>query len=171
MNQIKKHIDKALVVVTSMLIVLITVLVLWQIFTRTVLNNPSTLTEETVRFAFVWLSMLTAAYVVGTHGHMSVTLLNDKLNPKRRKKLAIFVQTLFIIFSLVIMIYGGIKSVQITMAQSSPSMNLPMGYVFMSVPVAGVFMLLYSVNNLLNIVKDNMDKKIETGEKDNGIIS
>lgn len=153
MDGIRNILNKVLELISSILIILITVLVLWQIFTRTILNDPSTLTEETVRFAFVWLSMLTAAYVVGTKGHMAVTLLSDRLDGKKQRALEILLQILFIAFSLIIMIYGGIKSIDITMAQTSPAMGLPMGYIYMAVPVAGVFMLIYSLLNLVDATK------------------
>ncbi len=34
-----------------------------QVFARTVLKNPSTLTEEFVRFALVWLAMLASVWL------------------------------------------------------------------------------------------------------------
>ncbi|WP_396335542.1 TRAP transporter small permease, partial [Enterococcus faecium] len=37
--------------------------VLWQVFSRTVLGNPNTVTEELVRFGLVWFAMLSSAYV------------------------------------------------------------------------------------------------------------
>ena len=58
-------------------------------------KNPSTLTEEFVRFALVWLAMLASAYVVGK-GHLAVTLLSE--NYKGNKTLLEFiVQLLFLL--------------------------------------------------------------------------
>lgn len=161
MNKLRASLNKGLELISSALVVLITVLVLWQVFTRTILNDPSTLTEETVRFLFVWLSMLTAAYVVGTKGHMAVTLLSDKLDGDKQRALEILLQSLFIAFSIIIMIYGGFKSVQVTMAQTSPAMGLPMGYVYLSVPVSGIFMLIYSVLNLSDVLNNRYDTFVD----------
>jgi TRAP-type C4-dicarboxylate transport system permease small subunit len=165
MHKIRNILDRTLEILSAMLLALITLLVLWQIFTRTILDDPSTLTEETVRFSFVWLSMLTAAYVVGTKGHMAVTLLSDKLDGDKQKILEIVLEVLFILFSIIIMIYGGIRSVQITMPQTSPAMGLPMGFVYMAVPVSGVLMLIYSVLNLYDVFNNDFASRVDMREE------
>ncbi|CZQ91635.1 TRAP transporter small permease [Trichococcus ilyis] len=149
MEKIRMTLDKLLELVCSAIFVVMIATVLYQIFTRTVLNNPNTLTEEFVRFGLVWLSMLALAYVVGKRSHMSVTLLSDNLNEANQRKLEIVVQVLFLIFAAVIMVYGGWKAMSVTMGQISPSLSLPMGYVYLAVPVAGGFMFIYSLLNLL----------------------
>ena len=73
----------------------------------------------------------------------------DNLNEKGKLFLEIVVQVLFILFAAVIMIYGGWQASLVTMGQISPSLSIPMGYVYLSVPVSGAIMLLYSVMNLL----------------------
>ncbi|MGH2236543.1 TRAP transporter small permease, partial [Enterococcus faecalis] len=85
-----------------------------------VLKNPSTLTEEFVRFALVWLAMLASAYVVGKKGHLAVTLLSEKLQGKQKRFLEFIVQLLFLLFAGVIMIFGGWNGVVITLGQISP---------------------------------------------------
>ncbi len=149
MEKIRMTLDTLLALVCSAIFVVMIATVLYQIFTRTVLNNPNTLTEEFVRFGLVWLSMLALAYVVGKRSHMSVTLLSDNLNEANQRKLEIVVQVLFLIFAAVIMVYGGWKAMSVTMGQISPSLSLPMGYVYLAVPVAGGFMFIYSLLNLL----------------------
>ena len=48
--------------------------VLWQVFSRYVLNNPATFTEEVSRFAVIWLSLLGTAYACGKLEHMAYNL-------------------------------------------------------------------------------------------------
>lgn len=154
MKEVRKFLDKALELIGITILSVMIIMVLYQIFTRTVLNNPNTITEEFVRFSLVWLSMLSSAYVVGKQSHLAVSILSDKLSGKNKYILQIVIQILFLLFAAVIMIFGGIKGVKISMAQISPSLSLPMGYVYMAVPVSGVIMLIYSVLNLMDYINN-----------------
>lgn len=165
MITLKKYLDKILEIVCSVVLLVMILMVMWQVIARSILNNPSTLTEEFVRFSLVWLAMLASAYVVGKKSHLSVTLLSDSLNEKNKRILEIIIQVLFIIFSVIIMIYGGSRATSLTMSQISPSLGIPMGLVYLSVPVSGVFMLIYSVINLFTIISQQLvEQPIESKE-------
>lgn len=159
MKNLRNYIDKTVELVGVVLLSIMVLTVLWQVFTRTVLNNPNTITEEFVRFSLVWLSLLASAYVVGKQMHLNVSLLSDKLEGKNRFILDIVIQCLFLLFAVIIMIFGGIKGVSITMGQISPSLGIPMGYVYLAVPVSGVIMLMYSLLNLYDRINEEKKEK------------
>ena len=152
MVNFKKYLDKALELVCGSILVIMVLVVMWQVIARTILNNPSTLTEEFVRFSLVWLAMLASAYVVGKKSHLAVTLLSDNLNEKNQRILEMIIQVLFVLFAAIIMIYGGSKAASLTMSQISPSLGIPMGFIYLSVPVSGVLLLVYSLMNLFSII-------------------
>lgn len=154
MKSFRNFLDKTMEYVGMTLLSVMVLTVLWQVFTRTILKNPNTMTEEFVRFSLVWLSLLASAYVVGKQAHLNVSLLSDKLEGKNKFILEMIIQTLFLLFAVIIMIYGGMKGVSITMGQISPSLGLPMGYVYLAVPVSGVIMFCYSVLNLLDKISE-----------------
>ncbi|MDO7797537.1 TRAP transporter small permease [Enterococcus avium] len=153
--------DKFMEILCSTILAAMVLIVLYQVFARKVLNNPNTVTEELVRFGLVWVAMLASAYVVGKKSHLCVTLLSDNLNEKGKLFLEIVVQVLFILFAAVIMIYGGWQASLVTMGQISPSLSIPMGYVYLSVPVSGAIMLLYSVMNLLDRTPRTVESEAE----------
>lgn len=147
---VRRKLDQVLEIVCSGMLVSMVLLVLYQVFTRAVLGKPNTITEELVRFGLIWVSLLGAAYVVGKKSHLAVTLLSSYLKEAQKKRVAIIIQVLFILFASVVMIYGGSKGVSVTMHQVSPSMNIPMGYIYLAVPVSGALILIYSVLNLFD---------------------
>lgn len=153
----RKMLNTALGILCSILLSVMVLIVLWQVFARSVLNNPNTATEELVRFGLVWLAMLASAYVVGERTHLAVTVLSEKLRGKAKTRLDIIVQLLFILFAVIIMIYGGFNAVGVTMDQISPSLSIPMGYVYLAVPVSGVLIVCYSVLNLLDDMKKSKE--------------
>jgi TRAP-type C4-dicarboxylate transport system permease small subunit len=133
----------------------------WQVISRYVLNNPSTITEEFLRFSLIWLSMLSAAYVVGKKSHIAFTLLSDNLNNSKKIVIDIVIQAAFFVFAAIIMLYGGGKAVSLTMAQISPSLNVPMGLVYLSLPISGMLIIFYSFLNLLELLEQ---RKIDLNE-------
>ena len=132
----KMILNKVLEILGAVLLVGMVAVVLWQVFSRTVLGNPNTVTEELVRFGLVWFAMLSSAYVVGQKAHLAVTVLSEKLTGKKSKILEVVVQSL------------------LTMGQISPSLSIPMGYVYLSVPVSGVLIIIYSLINLIDTLSN-----------------
>ena len=150
----KMILNKVLEILGAVLLVGMVAVVLWQVFSRTVLGNPNTVTEELVRFGLVWFAMLSSAYVVGQKARLAVTVLSEKLTGKKSKILEVVVQSLFLVFASMIMVYGGWNAVTLTMGQISPSLSIPMGYVYLSVPVSGVLIIIYSLINLIDTLSN-----------------
>ncbi|NWO00509.1 TRAP transporter small permease [Tetragenococcus halophilus] len=149
MKTVRIFLNKLLELSCSIILVVMVVLVLYQVFSRTILNSPNTATEELVRFGLVWLSMLGSAYVVGKKGHLAVTILSDHLRQSNKQVLETVVQILFLVFASSVMIYGGWKAVSVSIGQTSSLLSISMGYVALSIPVSGVIMFTYSLLDLL----------------------
>lgn len=154
LENIKKFVDKILLSATIILFSILIAVTTWQVISRYILHNPSTITEEFIRYGLVWLSMLAAAYAVGTRSHIAISLLSDQLNNAQKIVLDIFIQFGFLLFAIIIMFYGGIRAVSITMAQISPSLSLPMGVVYLALPVSGILIVFYSSINIIKLFKE-----------------
>ncbi|MBM4153092.1 MAG: TRAP transporter small permease [Kiritimatiellaceae bacterium] len=141
----------------QLLIVAVLVLVLdvvWGVFTRYVLGNQAQWTEELARFMLIWISLLGGAVAFGLKGHLGVDFLVEKFHPDAKKMTAMAVHATVLIFSVVIFIYGGSRVVAdaLTMEQTTPAMGWKMGYVYLALPVSGLFMLLFSIENLIQTI-------------------
>lgn len=90
----------------------------------------------------------------GLREHISMTFLVEKFNENAIQKLSILSEVVIIIFSLTVLVYGGINITSLTMKQISAALGVSMGYVYMVLPLSGVLMIFYGVNNILNIVKE-----------------
>ena len=118
------------------------------------INSPSTISEELLRYCLIWLAMLGSAYMFGLREHISMTFLVEKFNENAIQKLSILSEVVIIIFSLTVLVYGGINITSLTMKQISAALGVSMGYVYMVLPLSGVLMIFYGVNNILNIIKE-----------------
>ncbi|POT54857.1 TRAP transporter small permease [Citrobacter amalonaticus] len=153
MNTFRKGLDTLLGGVCSLVLAIMVGIACWQVISRYILGVPSTITEETLRFLLVWVSMLGMAYVAGQKQHISLTLLLDKVSPGLRGWWDIILQVIFIAFSIWVLIIGGLKISAISMLQISPALGIPMGKIYYALPCAGVLIILYSVLNIVESLK------------------
>lgn len=154
MSGLKKILDKC---IEKFIVIILTVMVfvaLWQVASRYVFNSPSTISEELLRYCLIWLAMLGSAYMFGLREHISMTFLVEKFSDNVRQKLSILSEVVIIIFSSTVLVYGGINITSLTMKQISAALGISMGYVYMVLPLSGLLMIFYGVNNILNIVKE-----------------
>jgi TRAP-type C4-dicarboxylate transport system permease small subunit len=143
----KSNLDR---IVAWMLILLMGIMVLnvsWQVFSRYVLQNPSSFTDELSRYMLIWLGMLGAAYVAGQDQHLAIDILPQKLLGKARAKLMIFIYTAVLLFAFLIMVLGGSNLVYITfiLEQKSATLQLPLAYVYTIIPFSGLLVAYYQV--------------------------
>ena len=148
----KKTLDKLLGGFLVILMVLMVLSVLWQIFSRYLVQNPSSFTEELSRFLFIWIGILGAAYASGQQSHLAIDILPPKLNPSNRMKLRIGINILIIMFSITVLIVGGGNLVYVNylLGQSSAALNVPLSWVYTVVPISGVLVIYYKVNEIIN---------------------
>ena len=137
--------------------------VLWQVASRYLFQSPSNFTDELSRYLLIWVSLLGASYVAGKKLHLAIDILPEKLEGKNERNLNIFINSLVAVFALLVMVWGGINLMYITLRleQTSAALNIPLGYVYMVIPISGIFIIYYSVLNLFEKPKP----REEQGEK------
>ncbi len=155
LTSIKKKLDIILKWVLVFIMATMTINVLWQVFSRFVLQNPSSITEELARYMLIWLGILGASYVAGQKMHLAIDLLSTKLKGKSKSYLEIVIQLSILLFSFFVMVIGGFRLVQITLTlnQISAALQIPLGYVYMIIPISGIIMMFYAVTFIVEEIK------------------
>ena len=162
MLKIKAGIMRVLSIVIIFLFAFMTVIGTYQIVTRYFFNKPSTVSEELLTYSFTWMALLASAYVFGKRDHMRMGFLADKLTGSARKALELCIDALtFALVAAVVLVYGGISITKLTMIQTTASLRVPMGYIYVIVPVTGVLIMIFSVMNAIQVSKKNFDEKGE----------
>jgi len=146
----RERVDKILEVFLVIFMGTLVVNVVWQVASRYLLANPSAFTDELAGFLLIWVGLLGAAYVKGKNEHLAIDLLHEKLSPAKKTQLLIFINGLVIIFSVSIMIIGGIWLVytRFVLGQISAALQLPLGWVYMVVPISGLLMCYYAADDI-----------------------
>ena len=149
----RKIIDKIIEILCTLIMGYMVIDVCWMVIGRFVLKNPSTTSEEVLRYLLVWTTMVGGAYAYGRRKHLAITMLTKKLSPSGQKVLDICVQLVVIVFCIIVMIMGDLRLVETTFNQISSALHLPMPYVYASILVGGVLIVFYSIIFILEDLK------------------
>jgi len=143
----------------SILMAIMTLDVLWGVFTRYVMGSQASWTEELARFLLIWIGLLGAAYASGKRLHLAIDLLPRRLEGKAGRRLQIFINLTIMLFAATVMVIGGIRYVYITLTlgQTSPALQLPMGFVYIIIPVSGLLIIYYKAIELMNPARGNLE--------------
>ena len=118
-------------------------------------SNPFSFTDELAEFLLIWVGLLGAAYVTGQKQHLAIELINKKLSERNLIRLKLFINLLIIIFASLVLLAGGTRFViiNIRLEQLSAAMQLPMWYVYLVLPLSGLFIILYAMDDIVNLLK------------------
>ncbi|WP_421813746.1 TRAP transporter small permease [Flagellimonas sp.] len=150
---LKRTLENILAHLLVVLMGLMVLNVLWQVFSRYVIGEPSAFTDELARFLMIWLGLLGTAYVSGKNGHVAIDVLAKRASAKNQKLLKRVVSGFIILFCLAAMVTGGGWLVYTTyeLKQLSPALGLPLAYVYIVIPLSGLIVV---YNKVVDIITD-----------------
>ena len=145
------------------LMVVLVLDVLWQVIARYVnkllvnqfeLQIPTTLyafTDELAGFLLIWVALSGAAYATGKKQHLAIDLLSTKLNDSGKKILDRVINLCIVGFAISVMIVGGswLVYTRFYLGQVSAAMEVPIGFVYLIVPVTGLLICYYAADAFL----------------------
>ncbi len=158
LQKLRNKLDQAVLVTCGLALILLVVTVTWQVFSRYILNDPSSFTDELSRYTMVWLGLLGATYLFGKRGHLAITLFQDALPKKANLVLQLFINMLMMAFIYLAMFKGGVMLMGRTMQQLSPALQIPMAYIYVILPLSAVLSIAYIA---LNIIEQFSAKNVE----------
>jgi TRAP-type C4-dicarboxylate transport system permease small subunit len=138
----------ACVFLSGIALVLITLAIPYGVFMRYVMNSASSWPEPFSVVMMVAFSFIGGAAVYRAGAHMAVVALLDKLNPPTRRVFGWIIDACLIFFCG-FMVWKGIDLVVAMMHQTIPEFpTLPVGIVYMPIPICGVLLLLFIVERI-----------------------
>lgn len=161
LHKVRNGLMKVLGLFIIFLFAMMTIIGTYQIVTRYFFNRPSTVSEELLTYSFTWMALLASAYVFGKRDHMRMGFLADKLTGTGRKYLEVAIDLLTFVFAAVVMVYGGIAITKLTMIQTTASLRIPMGYIYIIVPMTGILIMVFSFINALDMLHHDFSEQGE----------
>ena len=147
--------NRVLELILVLLMSVLVVDVLWQVISRYLLSSPSSFTDELAGFLLIWVGVLGAAYVSGRKEHLAIDILVQKSPPVRQRRLQILIHALVFLFALTVMVIGGIilMYTRFVLEVKSAALQLPLGYVYVVLPISGLIIMFYELLHILELLK------------------
>lgn len=147
----RKKLDILLEWTVVMLLSVMLLSVLWGVLTRYIFADQSPWTDELARFMLIWVSILGAAYISGKNAHIAIDLLPASLSRKKKLVLEMITGVIISIFVFFIFLVGGLRYIYISfkLGQTSAALEIPMGFVYLVLPIAGVIIIYFKIMTIL----------------------
>lgn len=158
---LRKTIDKLLEWLLVFLMSILVLDVLWQVASRYIINSPSSFTDELAGFLLIWVGVFGTAYVAGKREHLAIDLLLQRSSPKRKFKLEMIISVLVILFSVAVFIVGGtwLSYTRFYLDVKSSALGMPLGIVYLVLPISGILIAYFDIDNMMNLIKENRKLK------------
>ncbi len=128
---------------------------------RYVFANSIFFADEMARFIFVWVVFLGIAKVVKDKRQVCVALLTEKLKGSMSgfvvESFIFVVGTVF----LIVVFSGGVRLSGTMNFYSSAAMGVPMGYVYLAVPIGSGLTLVFHILNYVELVLEYFGRESE----------
>ena len=149
-------IDKILNVSLQFILLAIVCVVSWQVFSRYVLSDPSSFTEELARFLLIWLTLLGSVFAYRHKIHLGLDMIYRQGSRTERKLMYFIIHICVAVFSLNVLVIGGFSLVNMTeqLGQTSPVMGLDISKVYWVIPLSGILITFYGILTLFDISKN-----------------
>ncbi len=160
MEKISKYIDKSLAFTLIFLMSAIVLAVTGQVFTRFIMQQPSSFTEELARFLLIWIGLLGASYAYRNKAHLGIDVLTYRFQGAKKQTVSVTVCSMVSLFAFFVMIVGGLRLVQLTFAlnQISAALGIKMGYVYLVIPLSGILIIYYSALFIVQAISEKRNK-------------
>ena len=147
-TQAMEWLYKACVWLSGIALIVITLVIPYGVFMRYAMNSPSSWPEPFAVVMMVAFSFIGGAAVYRAGAHIAVRALVDAVGP-RMKRVFEWATEACLIFFCFFMVWKGYELVVATMHQSIAEFpTLPVGVVYMPIPICGVLLLLFIVERL-----------------------
>ncbi|MCP1314409.1 MULTISPECIES: TRAP transporter small permease [unclassified Halomonas] len=136
-------IDTVFLTLAVLALVAIAVTVLLQVSSRLFLPISIAWTEELSRYLFIYMVALSAGVVMRQHRNISVELFHHGLGPRMKGAFQALICLMIGVFAFMVLPYAW-QYAQNGAWQTSPTLRIPMLYIFFSTVVTFALLLLYS---------------------------
>lgn len=153
MSFVFRVLDKLLVRLLFILLLLMVIVVASNVFGRFLLGNSISWGEEVAKMLLTYLTFFGAAYTMKDNSHYSFDFIIQKLPPKINRFFLIFRWVIIIAISCLLIYWTSEVTIKIR-DWIMPSTGFNKMLIYGAVPISFFFMLLYSLRNLILVIRN-----------------
>ena len=153
MSAPRRRLVQGLTWISIALFVVLVLVVIWQVFTRQVLQSPSGWTTTVSQYLFIWLVLFSVAMVFGERGHVAVDFFARLMPRPAQRVTSVLVELSVLAFALLGLVLGGIRGMSISFDQAIPGLPVTVGQMYLALPIAGVLIALFALEDLVRAAR------------------
>ena len=124
---------------------------------RYIFNYGLVWSDELVRYSLLWITFIGSAVLVRYKQHLAIDIF-EKTMPHRVRAVAYYFTHVIILCVAVIFIWQGTGQALRQASQVSPGTGIPVGIVYIIIPISGVYMVCYATYNMVDYFRNNILK-------------
>lgn len=121
------------------------------VFARYVLHKPFSWSEELSRFALIWMSFLSSAFVMAEDKHISVDLWSSRLSVRSNRGLQLMGYVVIVAVCLTLFV-GGLRFVWYVRPVGSSTLGISKGLWYASLSVGLLLMAFHATANFVFVL-------------------
>jgi TRAP-type C4-dicarboxylate transport system permease small subunit len=134
---------------------------------RYVVNYSIAWSDELAGIFFAWLTLVGSVAAMRRKTHMAISFLVRRAGPRTQRLIGLYVLSV-VAFFLGFMVVQGAFLAQLTFADRTPILGLPVGLSYLALPVSGTLMLAYVARELARLCHDRGGWEVVAAEADEG---
>ena len=138
-------------IVSNVILVAITIIVFMGVCARYVFRAPFEWTDEFAIYGFIWLCFLGTALAEKNDTHFRVTFLVDKMGPRLRLVVEIFLHILLFV-CLFQFFFDSMKYYVQGKSGISTIMQIPLSYIYVSMPICAAILFLNRIKIFIDYI-------------------
>ncbi|MBF7095634.1 TRAP transporter small permease [Alkalibacter mobilis] len=150
MKKLDEILMKILYIVCAGLMFMMAAVIFAQVVFRYVVGSSLTWSEELGRYIFVWMSFLGMTVAMKKGSHVALDVLVQYLKGVSQKTLMVL-NNLLVGFFGSVLFYSGYKLVSLGVGQKSPTLGIPMQYLYTVIPVSGIILVYFVISQTLQM--------------------
>lgn len=137
---------------TAAMIATMVILIFIQVVSREIVGSSFAWTEEVARYLMIWSTFLGASFAFQHGAHIGIEFFVSKLPTVFNKIFTVIAALCSSLFFYYMVTYG-YEIVGRQMGQTSAALNIPMGYVYLVIPISGILMFINLVDVTIKSLK------------------
>jgi TRAP-type C4-dicarboxylate transport system permease small subunit len=148
LSALTRFLSRASLIFSAAGLIAMTAIIGWQVFGRFVLGESPAWSEQAALVLMVWYITIAAAVGVREGFHIRLTALVDSLPPGAARVVDIVAFLAVMAVGAVMALWGAELAAK-TWAHAIPSLPLTRGVAYLPIPIAGVLIMLFSLEHIL----------------------
>ncbi len=149
-NEFCSYCVKGLLVVAMILCIAMLSVAIAHVIMRYVFNDALTWSEEFLRFAMVWFTLVSAAILHHQKGHVGIVIFRDMF-PEKLRSFCVRIIPLLAVAVTASVTINGILLLLRTYKQMTPALNISVAIPYAAIPTGFFFMTLFGISHIFEI--------------------